>query len=66
MMRDDGDRTEELRSMFHVALDAIEPKQLAGFVDYYLEWYMGNENIKEITKVKGSSELRRVYDAGHR
>ena len=51
--------------MFHVALAALEPEQLSNFVDYYLEWYMGKEGVKEITKFKGIRELRRVYDAGH-
>tara|TARA_R110000824_G_scaffold362402_1_gene550355 strand:+ start:3291 stop:3488 length:198 start_codon:yes stop_codon:yes gene_type:complete len=63
-MRDADDRVEELRSMFHTALDGVDPKQLSSFVDYYLEWYMRSENIKEITKVKGLRELRRVYEKG--
>ncbi len=64
-MKDGDDRVEELRSMFHVALDALEPEQLSNFVDYYLEWYMERESVKEITKFKGIRELRRVYDVGH-
>jgi hypothetical protein len=64
-MKDGDDRVEELRAMFHVALAALEPEQLSNFVDYYLEWYMGKEGVKEITKFKGIRELRRVCDAGH-
>ena len=53
---------DELRSMFHAAIDGVDPIQLAGFIDYYLEWYMSRENIKEITKMKGDYMLRRAYD----
>ena len=64
MMIDLNGASEELRVMFHSALEGVEPRQLAKFVDYYLEWYMRTENIKEITKVKGDRLLRRVYEEG--
>jgi len=56
------DNEEEFKRLIEQSVMTLDPTALAFIVSSYLDQYMEREGIKELTKFKGNSVLRRVYE----